>query len=120
MTSQRGMDFVKNKLKGTIAEIIFQHMFQDDGFATVLPFGYEQTQPMLAQYQHVIETAEALAHIRHAITRVLFWLVTAIHRDLDNVSYCIFGSTLPTVPPAKNTELLPGSSNRPTTSRSLT
>jgi hypothetical protein len=38
MTGQRGIDFVRNKLKGTIAEIIFQHMFQEDGFATVLAF----------------------------------------------------------------------------------
>jgi hypothetical protein len=68
---QRGIDFVRNKLKGTIAEIIFQHMFQEDGFATVLPFGYEKTQPILAQYQHVIETAQALAHIRNTPDYIL-------------------------------------------------
>ena len=79
MTNQRGIDFVRNKLKGTIAEIIFQYMFQEDGFATVLPFGYEKTQPILAQYQHVIETAEALAHIRDAPD---FILVRPDNRDI--------------------------------------
>ena len=36
---RRGIDFVRNKIKGTIAEIIFQHMFAERDFATVIPFG---------------------------------------------------------------------------------
>jgi hypothetical protein len=66
MKDKRGIDFVRNLVKGKIAEIVFQHMFAESDFATVLPFGYEHLMPLLAQYQHLIETQEALAHVRYA------------------------------------------------------
>ena len=61
---KRGMDFVRNKIKGKIAEIIFQHMFAENDLATIIPFGYEHIAPMLAQYQHLLESYEYIADIR--------------------------------------------------------
>ena len=51
---KRGMDFVRNKIKGKIADIIFQHIFAENYLATIIPFGYEHIAPMLAQYQHLL------------------------------------------------------------------
>jgi hypothetical protein len=62
---KRGIDFVRNHIKGKIAELIFQHMFAESDFATVIPFGYESVTPSLAQYQHLIETQDVLDEIRH-------------------------------------------------------
>ena len=61
---QRGIDFVRSKIKGTIAEIIFQHMFAEHDFATVIPFGYEHLAPTIAQYQHVLDSFYEIADIR--------------------------------------------------------
>ena len=61
---KRGMDFVRNKIKGKIAEIIFQHMLAENDFATIIPFGYEHSAPMLAQYQHLLESSDDIADIR--------------------------------------------------------
>src|SRR3954447_19562295 len=66
MARKRGLDFVWQLIKGKAAEIIFQHMFAENNFCTVIPFGYEHSQPLLAQYQHLIQSAEALANIRNA------------------------------------------------------
>lgn len=62
---RRGVDFVRNHIKGKIAELIFQHMFAESDFATVIPFGYESITPSLAQYQHLVETQDVLDEIRH-------------------------------------------------------
>jgi hypothetical protein len=65
ITKRRGdLDFIKRLIKGKIAEIIFQHMLSDAGFAAVIPFGYEHCTPLLAQYQHLIETQAELVNIR--------------------------------------------------------
>ncbi len=40
-------DYLERLIKGKIAEIIFQHMFQKEGNYTVIPFGYENTMPEL-------------------------------------------------------------------------
>ena len=61
---QRGMDFVRNKIKGKVAEIIVQHMLAENDFATVIPFGYEHIAPILAQYQHLLASYEEIADIR--------------------------------------------------------
>ena len=61
---QRGIDFVRNKIKGKIAEIIFQHMLAENDFATVIPFGYEHIAPILAQYQHLLTSYDEIADIR--------------------------------------------------------
>jgi hypothetical protein len=61
-----GIIFLRNKIKGNIAEVIFQSMFSENEFCTVIPFGYEKLTPLIAQYQHLIGTAEALENIRNA------------------------------------------------------
>ncbi len=62
---QRGIDFVRSKIKGTIAEIIFQYMFAERDFATVIPFGYEHLAPTLAQYQHLLDIATEINDTRN-------------------------------------------------------
>lgn len=59
------LSFVRSLLKGKIAEIIFQHMFQSSGQCIVLPFGYEHLTPILAQYQKMLLTKEDLENIRN-------------------------------------------------------
>ncbi len=62
--NRRGVGFVRNLIKGKITETIFQHMFAESDFATVIPFGYESVTPSLAQYQHLVETQDVLDEIR--------------------------------------------------------
>lgn len=57
---------MRQLMKGKLAEVVFQHMFSENDFCTVIPFGYEHNTPLLAQYQHLIESNDALAHIRNA------------------------------------------------------
>src|SRR3712207_6569137 len=49
MTNHSGMDFTENLIKGKISEVIFQRMFVEVGTAMVIPFGYENIAPLLAQ-----------------------------------------------------------------------
>ena len=65
MAQKRGAEFVRSLIKGKIAELIFQHMFAESDFATVIPFGYESITPSLAQYQHLVQTQNVLDEIRH-------------------------------------------------------
>ena len=65
MQEKQRTDFVRRLIKGKIAEIIFQHMFSEQNFCTVIPFGYEHTMPLVAQYQHLVETTKALENIRN-------------------------------------------------------
>ena len=60
------ISFSRELLKGKIAEVIFEQMFRDCGKFTVLPFGYENTVPEVAQYQHLVEVQKVLDNIRHA------------------------------------------------------
>ncbi len=46
--------FVTQLIKGKITEVIFQQMFSEVGNFTVIPFGYENTIPELAQYHNLI------------------------------------------------------------------
>ena len=57
-------EFVHELIKGKISEIIFQHLFSEHEFEMVLPFGYEHTTPLLAQYQLQIPK-ETLENIRN-------------------------------------------------------
>ncbi len=45
-------DFSRNLIKGKIAEIIFQQMFIEAGEYTIIPFGYENVIPELAQCEN--------------------------------------------------------------------
>lgn len=80
-------EFLRELIKGKIAEIIFEQMFREAGEFTILWFGYEYTSPELAQYQHLLtEHKEVLADIRHTPDFILvepsegkyFWLKPSI------------------------------------------
>lgn len=58
--------FIKNLVKGKVAEIIFEQMFQEPGKFTILHSGYEYTLPELAQYQHFAEVKAVMENIRNA------------------------------------------------------
>jgi hypothetical protein len=52
--------FVHNLIKGRIAETIFEMMFRDTNKFTVLHFGYEYTEPILAQYRNMVVMKKVL------------------------------------------------------------
>jgi len=58
--------FIKHLVKGKVAEIIFEQMFQESGKFTVLHSGYEYTLPELAQYQHFAKVKAVMDNIRNA------------------------------------------------------
>jgi len=58
--------FAEGLIKGRIAETIFSLMFEEAKEFDVLPLGYEQTTPILAQYQHLAHVKKVLDNIRHA------------------------------------------------------
>ncbi|MGC9603115.1 MAG: hypothetical protein ABSF47_01440 [Minisyncoccia bacterium] len=64
-------EFVKDLIKGKIAEIIFEQMFRESGRHTILHSGYEYTLPELAQYQHFAEIKAVIENIRNAPDFVL-------------------------------------------------
>lgn len=64
-------EFVKDLIKGKIAEIIFEQMFRESGKFTILRAGYEYTLPELAQYQHLTEVNAVIENIRNAPDFVL-------------------------------------------------
>jgi hypothetical protein len=63
--------FVKDLIKGKIAEIIFEQMFRESGRFTILHSGYEYTLPELAQYQHLAKIKAVIENIRNAPDFVL-------------------------------------------------
>jgi len=60
------IDFSRKLLKGKIGEMIFEQMMNETGMFTVLPFGYENVLPELAQHQHDMKAEEAMEVIRRA------------------------------------------------------
>ena len=60
------VNFIKQFVKGKIAEIIFEQMFRESGKFTILHSGYEYTLPELAQYQHFAEVKAVMTNIRNA------------------------------------------------------
>jgi len=58
---ERHRIFIKDLVKGKIAEIIFEQMFRESGRYTILHSGYEYTLPELAQYQHLAEVKAVMA-----------------------------------------------------------
>lgn len=65
------LDFCNNLIKGKIAEVIFEQMLRAEKKYSVIPFGYEHTMPMLAQYQHLFEVKDVLKNISNAPDFVL-------------------------------------------------
>jgi len=67
----RHEEFVKDLVKGKIAEIIFEQMFRESGRYTILHSGYEYTLPELAQYGYLAEVKAVIENIRNAPDFVL-------------------------------------------------
>ena len=63
--------FIKDLVKGKIAEIVFEQMFRESGRYTILHSGYEYTLPELAQYQNLAEIRTVIENIRNAPDFVL-------------------------------------------------
>jgi hypothetical protein len=66
MIKQTEIDFSRNLIKGKITEVIFEQMIREEKKYTVIPFGYEHTMPMLAQYQHLVEVKHIIKNISEA------------------------------------------------------
>lgn len=64
-------DWSKKLIKGKVTELIFEQMFRKVGHFTVIPFGYESTQPELMQYAHKAKYPEVLDIIRSSPDFVL-------------------------------------------------
>lgn len=60
------IDFSRNLIKGRIAEVIFEQMMREEDKYTVIPFGYEHTMPILAQYRHISEVPKVIDNISEA------------------------------------------------------
>ncbi len=60
------IDFSRNLIKGRIAEVIFEQMIREEDKYTVIPFGYEHTMPILAQYRHISEVPKVIDNISEA------------------------------------------------------
>lgn len=58
--------FAEKLLKGRIVETIFEQMMRLSEKYTVLRFGYENTSPELAQYQHLLRNKHIIQKLRHA------------------------------------------------------
>ena len=69
--NEKHVNFIKQLVKGKIAEIIFEQMFSESGKFTILHSGYEYTLPELAQYQHLNEVKAVMTNIRNAPDFVL-------------------------------------------------
>ncbi|MCX6755179.1 MAG: hypothetical protein NT068_01375 [Candidatus Nomurabacteria bacterium] len=66
MLNNSEIEFSKKLIKGKIAEVIFEQMIRDEKKYTVIPFGYEHTMPMLAQYQQLVEVKHIIKNISEA------------------------------------------------------
>lgn len=64
-------EFARDLIKGKIAEVIFERMLREEERYTVIPFGYEYTVPMLAQYRHYVEIPKIIDNISEAPDFVL-------------------------------------------------
>lgn len=63
---QTPVEFSKQLIKGKIAELIFSQMFRNSNKFTVIPFGYENTFPEIAQYAYMANDIKVLDTIRSA------------------------------------------------------
>lgn len=63
---QTSLEFSEQLIKGKIAEMIFSQMFRNGRQFTVIPFGYENTFPEMAQYANMADDKEVFETIRNA------------------------------------------------------
>ena len=59
------IEFSRHLIQGRIAETIFSQMIKEENRYTILPFGYEHTVPMLAQYRKDSTAKNLLNDIAH-------------------------------------------------------
>jgi hypothetical protein len=71
--------YIKNLIKGKIAEIVFEQMFRESGKYTILRSGYEYTLPELAQYGHLPMVKAVIENIRNAPD---FVLISKNHKEV--------------------------------------
>lgn len=64
--SLSSIGFSRNLIKGKIAEVIFEQMIREEDNFTVIPLGYEQTLPTLAQYQHLATVQDVMKNLSDA------------------------------------------------------
>lgn len=66
MTDQ--IHFLRQSIKGRIADMIFERMIRDDPnhIFTIIPYGYEYTVPELAQYHDFLKNNIDLASVRRS------------------------------------------------------
>lgn len=76
---QTPIQFSEQLIKGKIAELIFSQMFRNSKKFTVIPFGYENTFPEIAQYAYMADNTQVLDTIRSAPD---FALVSHDKRDV--------------------------------------
>lgn len=60
--------FLRQSIKGKIADMVFERMMRDDQnhSFTIIPYGYEYTLPELAQYREFIKETPELARIHRS------------------------------------------------------
>jgi len=63
---EKCMLVAENLIKGKITELIFDLLFRTSGRFDIIPFGYENTLPELAQHQDNLELKEVLDNIKHS------------------------------------------------------
>lgn len=76
---EQEIKFSRDLIKGKIAETIFEQMLRNEGKYTVIPFGYEHTMPMLAQYRNQIQIEHIIKNISDAPD---FALISENKKDL--------------------------------------
>lgn len=65
-TKQTPIEFSEQLIKGKIGELIFSQMFRNSNQFTVIPFGYENTFPEIAQYAYMADDKQVFETIRNA------------------------------------------------------
>ena len=76
---QTPVEFSEQLIKGKIAELIFSQMFRNSNQFTVIPFGYENTFPEIAQYAYMANDKQVFETIRNSPD---FALVSHDKRDV--------------------------------------
>lgn len=61
---QSSIDFSLQLIKGKIAELVFSQMFRNSNKFTVIPFGYENNFPEIAQYAYMADDKQVFETIR--------------------------------------------------------
>jgi len=57
--------FAKDLIKGKIVETIFKEMFGETDYFTIIPFGYENTIPQLAQFHNLIKLPKIIKNFNN-------------------------------------------------------